>query len=187
MPPDYSQLRALVVDDNTFTRRLICEVLRNLGFNLGNLIEAGDGLAALNILETESFDLVISDWHMKPMDGLTFTRKIRDPLASPALNTPIILCTADPQQDVIKRALQIGVNQVIAKPINIANFSKRLRAVFDADRLPVKSGDYLGPDRRYENDTPPHSSDRRTHRTTSDDEAAGDTNAEATYTSGVRE
>lgn len=175
MPPEYPQMRALVVDDNAFTRRLICEVLHNLGAELENLMEAGDGLEALKILETNVFDLVISDWHMKPMDGLTFTRKIRDPLASPAPDTPLILCTADPQQDVIKRALQIGVNQVIAKPINIANFDKRIRAMFEAKRAPVQSGRYAGPDRRFDNDDPT-SGDRRSHAGA---EETDDTNAKA--------
>lgn len=140
MPSDYSRMRALVVDDNAFTHRLIREVLRNLGFKRGNLGEAGDGLAALNVLETEPFDVIIRDWHMKPMDGLTFTHKIRDPIASPAPNTPVVWCTADPKPDVIEQALQIGVNQVIAKPIDIHDFDKRLRAMFYTERPPVKSG-----------------------------------------------
>ena len=163
MSPEYQQMRALVVDDDVFARQLICKMLHKLGAELENLMEAGDGLEALKILKTNAFDLIISDWHMKPMDGLTLTRKIRDPLASPAPDTPLILCTADPQQDVIERALRIGINQVIVKPINIANFGKRIRATFDAKQPPAPSGIYRGPNRRFDKDRHTSGSRRSNH------------------------
>lgn len=150
----YAGLRALVVDDNAFTRRLISEVLHNLGMDLANIAEARDGLEALQILKTREFELIISDWHMKPMDGLTFTRKIRDPLASPAPDTPVILCTADPQADILMRAMQMGVDQVITKPISFADFDDRIRQVFALDRPRIRSKRYSGPDRRMESSEP---------------------------------
>jgi CheY-like chemotaxis protein len=185
MPLDYTRLRALVVDDNAFTRRLIQEVLYNLGVSRDNLAEAKDGLDALDILETGQFDFVISDWHMEPMDGLTLARKIRDPIASPAPHLPLILCTADPRSDVITRALQIGVNQVIMKPINIADFDKRLRMMFETQPVPVKSASYIGPDRRFDHTGRPTADDRRSHDSLSDDAADADTIAKRTSTPGV--
>lgn len=154
MSIDYAGLRALVVDDNAFTRRLISEVLHNLGTDLANIAEACDGLEALQILKTQEFQIIISDWHMKPMDGLTFTRKIRDPLASPAPDTPVVLCTADPQANIVLRAMQMGVDQVITKPINIADFDKRIRQVFASNRPRIRSTRYAGPDRRMEASDP---------------------------------
>jgi len=160
MSIDYAGLRTLVVDDNAFTRRLLSEVLHHLGVELENIALAADGLEAMKILNTENFDVIISDWHMKPMDGLTFTRKVRDPLASPAPDTPVVLCTADAQSDVIQRAMQMGVDQVITKPINIADFDKRIRKMFASKRPRVRSARYMGPDRRMV-DSNPGFEDRR--------------------------
>lgn len=157
----YDQLQVLIVDDNEFTRSLIKEVLNIIGFQLPNIQEASDGLAALKSLEETKVHIVISDWRMEPMDGLTFVRKLRDPQNSPDPFVPVIFCSAYTEQELIERARDIGVNEVIAKPVSIGNIESRIRAVLEQPRPFVDENYYFGPDRRRRRDGPADGRDRR--------------------------
>lgn len=157
----YDKLQVLIVDDNEFTRSLIKEVLNIIGFKLPNIREAGDGLAALKSLEEAKVHIVISDWRMEPMDGLTFVRKLRDPENSPDPFVPVIFCSAYTEQELIERARDMGVNEVIAKPVSIGNIESRIRAVLEQPRPFVDEHYYFGPDRRRRHEGRPDGEDRR--------------------------
>ena len=148
MSYSYDQLRVLVVEDNQHTRALIRSVLQNLGFNAGHIREAFDGLSALEELQKEAVHIVISDWRMEPMDGLTFVRTLRDPEKSPDPFVPVILCSAYTDQELIESARDIGINEIIAKPISIGNIKSRIHAILDKPRPFVNASNYFGPDRR---------------------------------------
>lgn len=90
----FDQLKILIVDDEAHTRTLIKEVLQIIGFNQANIREASDGLSAFKSLEEEKVHIIISDWRMEPMDGLTFVRKLRDQATSPDPFVPVIFCSA---------------------------------------------------------------------------------------------
>lgn len=157
----YDQLKILIVDDDEFMRTLIKEVLQIIGFSAPNIHEAGDGLAALNSLEAEKVHIIISDWRMEPMDGLTFVRKLRDPDQSPDPFVPVIFCTAYTDQEMIERARDLGVNEIIAKPVSIGNVESRILAVLEQPRPFVNASYYFGPDRRRRRDGPAEGKDRR--------------------------
>ncbi len=157
----FDQLKILIVDDDEFTRVLIKEVLQIIGFTAPNIRLAGDGLAAFKHLEEEKIHIVMSDLRMKPMDGLTFVRKLRDPDNSPDPFVPVIFCTAYTDQAKVERARDMGVNEVIAKPISIGNVESRIRAVLEQPRPFVNESYYFGPDRRRRHEEPIDGKDRR--------------------------
>lgn len=148
MQKKYSELRALIVDDNAFMRKLIGDVLEGLGFCRQNIFEAGDGQEALDLLADEKVDFIICDWRMEPVDGLAFLRKLRDPRNSPDAFVPVIFCSAYTDEQLIERARDLGVNEVMTKPINVGNLESRVRAVIERPRPFVNDGGYFGPDRR---------------------------------------
>ncbi len=157
----FDQLKILIVDDEDHTRTLIKEVLQIIGFSQANIREASDGLSAIKSLEEERVHIVISDWQMEPMDGLTFVRKLRDQDESPDPFVPVIFCSAYTDQDMIERARDMGVNEVIAKPVNIGNVESRIIAVLEQPRPFVAASQYFGPDRRRRRDGPVNGKDRR--------------------------
>jgi CheY-like chemotaxis protein len=161
----YPQLRVLIVEDHAFTRLLIKEVLQSLGCQQGNIHEAEDGSSGLKALQDNRADLIICDWQMEPMDGLTFVRKLRDPEMSKNPFVPIIFCTAYTDRDLIQRARDTGVTEVMTKPITVKAIESRIKAIVEQPRPFVDSTQYFGPDRRRRNEETP-SDDRRSARRT---------------------
>jgi CheY-like chemotaxis protein len=148
MPIDYSQLCVLIVDDHAFTRLLIKEVLQSLGCRTGCIYEAEDGGTGLQILSERDIDLVICDWQMQPMDGLTFVRALRDPEKSKNPYLPIIFCSAYTERELIERARDVGVTEIMTKPITVKAIEAKVTAVMAHPREFVEAKQYFGPDRR---------------------------------------
>jgi CheY-like chemotaxis protein len=165
MPIPYPQLRVLIVEDHAFTRLLIKEVLQSLGCAQGNIREAEDGAAGLRMLKEQRVHLIICDWQMEPMDGLTFVRKLRDPNNSIDPFVPIIFCTAYTDMELIERARDTGVTEIMSKPITVKAIETKVRAVMEKPRPFVDSNHYFGPDRRRRRDDAP-ADDRRSARRT---------------------
>ena len=161
-----SGMRVLIVDDHAFTRVLIREVLQNLGCSADNVLEAEDGSAALTLLKDRDVHLIICDWQMEPMDGLTFIRTLRDPQKSKDPFTPVILCSAYTERELIERARDIGVTEVMAKPITVKAIEEKVTAVIETPRPFVDASNYFGPDRRRRDDDESVSVDRRKKRRT---------------------
>ena len=125
MPADL-KMRILVVDDFATMRRIISNVLRQLGFD--NITEAEDGQRALSVLESEPIDFVITDWNMPNMSGLDLLKAIR---SSPKLkDTPVLMVTAEALQENIIAAAQAGVNNYIVKPFDAKTLSEKIAKVF---------------------------------------------------------
>lgn len=118
-------MRILIVDDFKTMLMITDNLLRQMGFR--NIDQAKDGTAALEKLQKAPYGLVLSDWNMEPMDGLTLLTKIRE---APALkNTPVILITAESKPENIIRAKQAGVNNYIVKPFNGVTLKEKISAV----------------------------------------------------------
>lgn len=118
-------MRILIVDDFKTMLMITDNLLRQMGFR--NIDQAKDGTAALEKLQKATYGLVLSDWNMEPMDGLTLLTKIRE---APALkNTPVILITAESKPENIIRAKQAGVNNYIVKPFNGVTLKEKISAV----------------------------------------------------------
>ncbi|MCX8083386.1 MAG: response regulator [Calditerrivibrio sp.] len=102
----------ITVDDSSTMRRIIKNTLQKLGFN--NILEAGNGIEGLDVLAKNKIDLVITDWNMPEMDGLTFVKAIR---AKPEYKElPILMVTTEAAKEDILTALRSGVNNYIVKP-----------------------------------------------------------------------
>ncbi|MHB1015852.1 MAG: response regulator [Desulfurivibrionaceae bacterium] len=119
-------MKILVVDDFATMRRIVKNILTQLGFK--NIIEADDGTTALNVLKSEKIGLIVSDWNMPKMTGLDLLKAVRAD-ASMA-NTPFIMVTAEAQQDNIILAVKAKVSQYIVKPFTAETLSEKLNKIF---------------------------------------------------------
>ena len=118
-------LKFLVVDDFSTMRRIIRNLLRELGFL--NVEEAEDGAAALRKLRESNFDFVVSDWNMPNMDGLTMLQSVR---ADQELKQiPVLMVTAEAKKENIIAAAQAGANGYIVKPFTAASLDEKLNKI----------------------------------------------------------
>ena len=125
MPANLS-MKILVVDDFATMRRIISNVLRQLGFE--DIVEAEDGAKALKVLESEKVDFVITDWNMPEMSGMDLLKAIR--AKSDKDEMPVMMVTAEALQENILAAAQAGVNNYIVKPFDAATLSDKINKIF---------------------------------------------------------
>jgi two-component system chemotaxis response regulator CheY len=126
--PKASSVNVLVVDDQQSMRGICKYILTQLGFT--NIIEARSGREALGKLEKSPVDLIISDWNMEDIDGLTLLRVIRrHPKTS---SMPFIMATGRSDKEQVKEAISSGVNNYIIKPFDASTMKKRIEAVIGA-------------------------------------------------------
>ena len=124
---DKSAMKFLVVDDFSTMRRIVRNLLKELGFN--NIEEAEDGAIALGRLKSGGIDFVVTDWNMPNMDGLTLLQSIR---ADPALkHLPVLMITAEAKKENIIAAAQAGASGYIVKPFTAGTLSEKLGKIFD--------------------------------------------------------
>lgn len=119
-------MKILVVDDFATMRRIVKNVLAQLGFN--NVVEADDGMSAMRMLKQEKIDLIISDWNMPKMTGLDLLKAVRSEPSIAA--TPFIMVTAEAQQDNIMLAVKAKVSQYIVKPFTTDILGDKIQKVF---------------------------------------------------------
>lgn len=117
----------LVVDDFSTMRRIVRNLLKELGYT--NVDEAEDGAMALTKLRSEQFDFVISDWNMPIMDGLTMLQTIRADAALSKL--PVLMVTAEAKKENIIAAAQAGANGYVVKPFTAATLDEKLTKIFE--------------------------------------------------------
>ncbi len=125
MPYD-PDMRVLIVDDFSTMRRIVRNVLRQLGFN--NVVEADDGSTAWEVLQREKIDFIVSDWNMPQMTGIELLRKVRadEKLAT----TPFLMVTAEAQQENILEAVQAKVSNYIVKPFTADTLKQKIDKIF---------------------------------------------------------
>lgn len=102
----------ITVDDSSTMRRIIKNTLTKLGFS--NVLEAGNGVEGLDVLAKNEVDLIITDWNMPEMDGLTFVKTLR--AKDEYKETPILMVTTEAAKEDILTALRSGVNNYVVKP-----------------------------------------------------------------------
>jgi len=120
-------MKILVVDDFSTMRRIVRNLLKELGF--ANVSEAEDGLDALNKLRTEgNFEFVVSDWNMPNMTGIELLRNIRADAALKHL--PVLMVTAEAKRENIIEAAQAGASGYVVKPFTAATLDEKLKKVF---------------------------------------------------------
>jgi two-component system, chemotaxis family, chemotaxis protein CheY len=120
-------MKILIVDDFSTMRRIIKNLMRDLGFT--NTQEADDGASALPMLQNGNFDFLITDWNMPQMTGIDLLRACR---ADPKLaKLPILLVTAEAKKQQIVEAAQAGVNGYIVKPFTAATLKEKIEKIFE--------------------------------------------------------
>ena len=124
--PD-TKLRFLVVDDFSTMRRIVRNLLKELGFT--NVDEAEDGVVALNKLKSEKYDFVVSDWNMPNMTGIDLLRKIREDAGLRHL--PVLMVTAEAKKENIIAAAQAGASGYVVKPFTAATLQEKLSKIFE--------------------------------------------------------
>ncbi|MBM7456580.1 two-component system chemotaxis response regulator CheY [Oceanisphaera litoralis] len=120
-------IKILIVDDFSTMRRIIKNLLRDLGFN--NTHEADDGTTALPMLKSGDFDFVVTDWNMPGMQGIDLLRAIR---ADDRLkHLPVLMVTAEAKREQIITAAKAGVNGYVVKPFTAGTLKEKLEKVFE--------------------------------------------------------
>lgn len=142
-----SKLRVLVVDDSSAMRSLIKTILQ-AHFDVTRILEAGDARQAFEIFSKADIDLILTDIVMEPVDGLELIRQVRAIDDRQRRQVPIIAVTGYSTRTMVERLRDMGVHEVLTKPVTIQALSDRIRSVFERPRDFVEGGDFFGPDRR---------------------------------------
>jgi two-component system chemotaxis response regulator CheY len=119
-----TNMRVLIVDDFSTMRRIIKNILRQLGFT--NIIEADDGSAAWEILNKDQVDFIISDWNMPQMTGIELLRASEE-----FADLPFLMVTAEAQQENIIEAVQAKVSNYIVKPFTAETLGQKINKIFE--------------------------------------------------------
>lgn len=120
-------IKILIVDDFSTMRRIIKNLLRDLGFT--NTVEADDGLTALPILKAGGIDFLVTDWNMPGMQGIDLLKAVR---ADEKMATmPVLMVTAEQKREQIIEAAQAGVNGYIVKPFTAATLKEKIDKIFE--------------------------------------------------------
>lgn len=120
-------MKILIVDDFSTMRRIVKNLLRDLGFT--NTSEADDGLTALPMLQGGKFDFLVTDWNMPGMEGIDLLKAVR---ADPQLaSMPVLMVTAESKKDQIVEAAQAGVNGYVVKPFTAATLKEKIDKIFE--------------------------------------------------------
>lgn len=139
-------LNVLLVDDNQHMRAITTTILQSAGIR--NIREVEDGMMALQALRDHPVDLVIVDFNMSPLDGVEFTRLVRNSPDSANPYLPIIMMTGHSEKARVYEARDAGVTEFVVKPVTAKAIFDRIQAVIMRPRAFVKSDAYFGPDRR---------------------------------------
>ncbi len=113
-------MKILLVDDSRTIRNIQKNVLAEIGYS--DIVEAGDGIEALSRIAAEKPDLMLIDWNMPNMDGITLVRKVRE---SDKI-TPIIMCTTEAEKSRVVEAIKAGVNNYVVKPFTGETLSEKI-------------------------------------------------------------
>lgn len=139
-------LNILVVDNNHYMRRLTRTMLVNLGAK--SVLEASDGLAALEAIRTCDPDVMLLEWDMPVLDGMEVMRIVRSPGVFPRPNLPIIMLTSRAERSAVAQALRAGAHEFLLKPTSPQALRDRLTSIILNPRPMVKVGEAYVPQPR---------------------------------------
>jgi len=119
-------MRVLVVDDFATMRKIVRNILKQIGFE--DIIEAEDGTAALQLIKNDKVGLVVTDWNMPNMTGLDLLREIRqNPQTS---NLPVLMVTAEGLKENVMEAVKAGVSNYVVKPFTAEVLQEKIETIF---------------------------------------------------------
>ncbi len=120
-------IKVMVVDDSSTMRRIIINVLIQLGVPQENIADAPDGLDALGKLKSNTYDLILTDWNMPKMDGLHLVQNLRH--LPKYKNTPILMITTEGGKSEVIEALKSGINNYIVKPFSPETLKAKIEPI----------------------------------------------------------
>ena len=139
-------LNILIVDGNLYMRRITRTMLTNLGAK--SVIEAADGLAALEQIRNCDPDVMLLDWDMPLLNGMEVMRIVRSPGVFPRPNLPIIMLTTRAERSSVMQAMREGVHEFLVKPTSAKALRDRLTSIAVKPRPMIKIGDFYVPEPR---------------------------------------
>lgn len=162
------RLSVLVVEDNSFARNMIAEILRAL--KIGRVVTAADGTEAIGMLRQASkhrsaaqvlgFDIILSDYLMSPINGTMLLRWVRQHEDSPDRFVPFVMISGVAGGEVVREARDMGTTEFLAKPYSVKAVADHIQVLIDTPRAFVFSNAYFGPERRRQR-RPYNAADRR--------------------------
>lgn len=129
-------IKVMVVDDFPTMRRIVKNLLKQIGFE--NIDEAEDGAQALSKLKGGGYGLVVSDWNMPNMEGIDLLRKIRQE-ADPLKSIPFLMVTAEAEKEKVIEAIKAGVDNYVVKPFTAEVLKEKLEKIADK-KASLKAG-----------------------------------------------
>lgn len=147
---DYSALKILLVEDNQHMRSIVMAILKGTG--LRSIREARDGAEALEMLRQYEADIAIVDFNMQPIDGVEFTRMLRNSSDSPNPYLPVVMITGHSEKSRVMEARDAGVNEFVVKPLTARALLGRIDNIIMRPRPFIRCSSYFGPDRRRKTD-----------------------------------
>jgi len=125
-----SEVRTLIVDDSSVMRKIVERSLRQAGLSPLVVFEAGSGVEGLEVLKTQSVDLILSDINMPSMDGLEFLRQLRAQDLAPGV--PVVMITTESSEEHVKQAIMAGAQGYIRKPFTAEQVKERVLPLINA-------------------------------------------------------
>jgi two-component system chemotaxis response regulator CheY len=120
--------RILIVDDSSTMRKIIARSLRQAGFDIGEILEAGNGHAAIQVLRSTPVQMILTDINMPVMDGLAFIEQVRANTAWDRI--PIVVITTEGAEAMTKEAVKRGANNLVKKPFTPEQIKEKLASYF---------------------------------------------------------
>jgi CheY-like chemotaxis protein len=136
-------MKVLVVDDSASARKIVTEMLHEIG--IGTVKGAADGAEAIEILRVFPADIMLCDLHMTPLDGIELTRLLRNSKDSPNPYIPIVMLSGDATQTQLKNAVNAGAQAFMTKPVKMNALHRKLFAIFSRPLVYVKENRTLRP------------------------------------------
>jgi DNA-binding response OmpR family regulator len=143
---DLSKVRFLVVEENRVMGEAITDILSALGAT--QVVRGYDVDQAIRILRSGSVDVVFTEWVLRGRSGIELLEYIRRDPRSPNRMMPIIMVTANSEEEYVKQARDLGITEFMAKPFTVDTFYRRLVTVIARPRAFISVDSYFGPDRR---------------------------------------
>ena len=143
-----------MVNDSKNMFVLITTILRAIGVR--DVFEITEAEKALSEFAHFKPDIVITDWHMEPMNGVEFVKRVRRGKHSPDPFVPIIMLTGHTELTLVVEARDAGINEFLIKPISPKSLYARIAAILDGTRPFIQSDAYFGPCRRRKDIGAPH-------------------------------
>lgn len=156
---DLEILTYLVIDDSSFSRKMICNALH--GFGLLQTIDVEDAVEGLDVLRRQPVDVVLVDYEMPIINGVEFTRLARRDPDIPNQEVPIIMISGNHDREKVVEARNAGIHEYLAKPFSPGDLYKRIVLTIRNPRPFIRAKGYIGPDRRWLDSGPPGREDRR--------------------------